>query len=235
MSEAWFFHPGELQLRVCALSRAETRHARASRRLRAGDAAAVFNGRGLVGRGRITAVNGEVAEVLVERLAEQARPVPHLALAVAVPKGPRQDLLIEKCTELGVAAVWPLTCSRSVVRPGATHAVKWRRTAVEACKQSHRAWLPEIHEPCCFTDILAQAGVFTHLWIAEPGGVPLPQDISREARILALVGPEGDFTAGEMAQAAAAGFQRVSLGQALLRVETAALAIAARLAIDVPA
>jgi 16S rRNA (uracil1498-N3)-methyltransferase len=147
-----------------------------------------------------------------------------------MPKGPRQDTLVEKCTELGVAEVWPMLCDRSVVKPETGRLARWRRTAIEASKQSGRAWLPEIQPVQQFTDVLAlfdryEATLIAHLNVSA-GDAVSPPDCST---VLVLVGPEGGFCAEEYADALAHGAAHLDLGGTILRTETAAIAAVARL------
>jgi 16S rRNA (uracil1498-N3)-methyltransferase len=139
-------------------------------------------------------------------------------VAVAIPKADRPEWLVQKLTELGIDRIVLLHADRSVVHwdgeRADRHVAKLRRTAIEALQQSRGIWLPEIVGPVPAGDVLSA------LAIAEPGGRPLmPTD-----RGIA-VGPEGGWSDVELDSAA----DRVSLGPTVLRVETAALAAAARL------
>lgn len=133
-------------------------------------------------------------------------------VAVAVPKGDRPEWIVQKLTELGVARIVFLHCARSVVHwdaaRAATHLARLRRVGREAASQSRRVWLPTIDGPLPASALLSEAVV------AEPGGRrPTPADLT------IAIGPEGGWTDGERAQARG----EVELGDAVLRVETAAL------------
>lgn len=150
----------------------------------------------------------------VERVAAAERP---LTIGVAVPKADRPEWIVQKLTELGVDRIVFLHAERSVVRWDAAradkHLTKLRRVAIEALEQSRRVWLPEVSGPRAAATFLPTAVV------AEPGG----RALSADDRTIAI-GPEGGWTATELGVAHGA----VDLGDAVLRVETAALAAAVR-------
>lgn len=227
------FHVQTLTGSPARLSPREGDHATKARRLAIGDEVALFDGAGREALGRITSIARAAVEVAFEQCGERPRPSPSLTLAIALPKGPRQDVLIEKCTELGAAAVVPLLTARSI--SGATeHKLdRWRQTAIEAAKQSGQAWLPVFHPPEPLAQALTRvrehdlsvAGALTaegdHGLVRLLAAAPVP------ASILAFIGPEGGWTDEEIAMLTAAGCQCVNLGPNILRVETAAIAIAA--------
>lgn len=223
--------PEKLVCGTVRMSAEEARHAQTSRRLRAGDEVIVFDGQGGEGRGRLSVVDRQILEIRLEAVDYRAQDT-HLQVTIAasLPKGPRQDVLIEKCTELGVAAIWPVRCERSIVRPSGGRIEKLRRTAIEACKQSQRAWLPQITSPLSFDEVLLRAPAFGKCLIADRSGDAAALDSARaHDSVLVMIGPEGGFTDGELSAARSAGFAVAALGVTLLRTETAAIAAAARL------
>jgi 16S rRNA (uracil1498-N3)-methyltransferase len=149
-------------------------------------------------------------------------------LAVALPKGERQKWLVEKATELGVTCLVPLITERGVVQPAQAALERLRRTVVEASKQCGRNQLMEIGQPAPAIDLFGQAPAAGGRLIADKGGQPLSSlaDLAGTA-LLAAIGPEGGFTPAELAAAHAAGWRAVSLGPRTVRIETAAIAIAA--------
>jgi hypothetical protein len=110
--------------------------------------------------------------------------------------------------------------------PGAIQ--RLARSVVEACKQCGRNTLLEIASPLTMAEVLAGRDAATLSLVADPEGEPLGPALAGHAgSVLALVGPEGGFTAEELAMATAANCRRVSLAPHVLRVETAAIALAA--------
>jgi len=153
-----------------------------------------------------------------------------LVLGIACPKGDRLKWLVEKATELGVAELIPLQCERSVVEPSETKLAKLEQTVLSACKQCRRNTLMRIGESQTLSDFVKNGPV----WIAHPGGDPAATLLSSLAEtgddvltVRGAIGPEGGFTDAEVREALECGGRRVSLGKNVLRVETAAVALAA--------
>jgi len=222
-----------LERGVIALPDREARHARLSRRLSAGDEVMLFDGRGREARGVLADTTGGRVEVRVGEIVQRPRPSPALTLAVALPKGPRQDTLIEKCTELGVARIQPLLTQRSVASASDNKLDKWRRTTIEAAKQSGQCWLPELCPPRGLTEVLAEPAAAEVLLAATQSGptvVPILdvlEHIRAAEAVRAFIGPEGGWTDDEVAALTTAGAKCVSLGPHVLRIETAAIAVGA--------
>ena len=161
---------------------------------------------------------------------ELARPV---TLAIGMPANERMDALVEKATELGAAAIVPLTCERSVLRLQGERALRklahWRGVAIAAAEQCGRTRLPGLHAvttlPAWLNDLPARRGAAR--WLLDTG--PAPPLASRiaalgDAPLLLLSGPEGGLAPAERTLALAAGFVAVSLGPRVLRADTAPLA-----------
>jgi 16S rRNA (uracil1498-N3)-methyltransferase len=232
MHVPWFFCPS-ITCGPLDLPAEEFRHAAASLRLRKGDRVAVFDGAGSVGYGNVSRIGRGGAQVTIDDVIAHVSP-PGIAptIAVAMPKAQRQSFLIEKCTELGVAELWPMTCRHSVVRAALGQTARWRRATIEAAKQCHRAHLPVVAEMQSFEQVITRVATVGRAVMAhiDPRAQPLLRvlrELERGASLLALVGPEGGWSDAEIAAATAARVRPVSLGPLVLRVETAAIAIAA--------
>ena len=208
------------------LSGAEAHHLARVRRVGLGAVVEVFDGRGSAWRAEVRGLGKERVDLSVLGPAPRGRIAPcSLTLATALPKGDRVDWLVEKATELGVARLVPLLTARSVVDPRGGKLDRLRRYVVEAAKQCGRDRLMDLDSPVPWDQFLHQATPPIRL-IAHPGGDPAPTwPRSGPDRAAALaVGPEGGFTAAEVDDARAAGWQPASLGGTLLRIETAGLA-----------
>jgi len=212
-------------------------------RRKAGDEVLVFDGRGFEYPARIVEVARRSAVLEIGRGREVDRePARSLTIATAVPRGHRMDFLVEKCCELGLRGLVPMHCRRSVIDPRerrANRVRKWRRIAVEASKQSGRARLTDIHEPAALGQVIQRADAFdAHVLLSTAvRAQPLTRLIRRwepGLSALALVGPEGGLTPAEVQAAKEAGFEPASLGRSTLRVETAAIAVAAAVLLDSP-
>ena len=158
-----------------------------------------------------------------------------LTVGVALPKGDRQKWLIEKLTELGVTTLVPLITERGVAQPTAGAAERLTRAVIEAAKQCGRNRLMQIAKPQAWGDWIAQVGDLssaTRRFVSHPGGMPLTEtDLYPPQPTSLAIGPEGGLTDAEVAAARSAGWQQVSLGPRILRVETAAIALAAAVAL----
>jgi len=239
------FYCPDLCVGQVALSEAEARHARASRRLQAGDEVTLFDGRGGMAHAQLARAGGAPNTTrttkkgrretrllaTVEAIVRTPAAGQQLALIVAGCKGTRLDWLVEKCTELGVTRLHFAEFARSVVHVGAAHLEKLRRTAVEACKQCGRLWLPEI---AAGGDLVAvvTASDADHLLVADPAETARPygawlQHHASGHSVAAVVGPEGGLAVEELRVLTQAGAEPVCLGAHTLRVETAAVALAA--------
>lgn len=160
---------------------------------------------------------------------------PSVIVGQALLKGDRMDWVIQKATELGVAAIVPLVTDRAIARPRheRIHAQqeRWQRIALEASQQAERWDVPLIRLPERATDWFTGATGSVKLILSERActdsltSVPLPQ--GSDATIALCIGPEGGWTEEEKAAAHVAGMKPVTLGSYILRAETAALAAVA--------
>ncbi|MCB1758826.1 MAG: 16S rRNA (uracil(1498)-N(3))-methyltransferase [Gammaproteobacteria bacterium] len=200
-------------------------------RLRSGDSITLFNGDGHDYLARLThADRKEAWAEIVQRSAPEPPATLRIRLAIAVSKGERMDFAIQKSVELGVAEITPLISSRSVVRLSPERMQKrldhWQRILVAACEQSGRRRLPQLNP-------VQEFGLWCNARIVDP--VPalvldhraestLEQLPEPGSEIALLAGPEGGFSAEELAAASSAGVRAVRLGPHVLRTETAPLA-----------
>jgi 16S rRNA (uracil1498-N3)-methyltransferase len=209
----------------------EARHLARVMRCAVGDEVVVFDGRGSSWRARVATIGRDDVglELGVAATASPLSRLP-LTLAVALPKGERQKWLVEKLTELGVARLVPLTTTRGVAEATPAAVERLARGVIEACKQCGRDTLMEIAPPRSVAEIARDPGDGAMLVVADRDGGPLEPAAAEGRPLIAVVGPEGGLTAEELATLEAAGGRRVSLGPHVLRVETAAIALAARLA-----
>lgn len=213
----------------------EAAHAARVMRAVPGDLVTLFCGDGREAEAEILSV--EKRHVFVHAQPPQSvdreTPFP-VSVAVALPKADRARALVERLTELGVASLQPLACQRTQLAPSPAAIAKLRRAVVEASKQCGRNRLMQIAEAMPFSDFLHQTDPDAVSLIAHPDGHALSVALQSgggdgDAPVQIAVGPEGGFTDEEVHQAVETGWQRVSLGPRILRIETAAAAIVARL------
>jgi 16S rRNA (uracil1498-N3)-methyltransferase len=160
-----------------------------------------------------------------------------VTLAVGVPANERMDTLVEKATELGVAAIQPLECERSVLRLAGERAARrrehWQAVAAAASEQCGRAVGPAVASPRRLDDWLAGLPADGRRLLLSLAGdaVPWAAAGAPGGFVTVLSGPEGGLAPEEEAAARAAGFQPVSLGPRVLRADTAPLALLAAIAL----
>ncbi len=211
------------------LSGDEARHLSQVLRIKAGERICVFDGQGRRADAEVLTVSRETVEIRLGETHSPARPLPAITLAQAIPKGKNMDLIVQKSVELGIAAIQPLVTRYTIVQPGEGKAEKWRRNALEACKQCGQDTLPLIAEPSSLEEWLPAQVDFPGLKIIASlaaGAAPLREILRRHpgtCAVTLLIGPEGDFSPQETATALAAGFLPITLGAIVLRVETATL------------
>jgi 16S rRNA (uracil1498-N3)-methyltransferase len=218
----------------------EARHLREVLRLKVGDEVYVFNGAGKEFQCRVEETRRDAAHLMVVREVEAARPESplHLTLAVALLKGEKFDLVVQKATELGVTVIVPVVTKLADIRLRDESDVekrltRWQRIALEAAKQCGRAVVPDIAAPVAFATLVQQAAAepqLTCLMFSERDGESLAETIelltAKKTQLTALVGSEGGWTDEELTSARAAGWRIITLGGRTLRAETAAIAVA---------
>ncbi len=226
--------PDQLLADACTLGRDEARHLQTVLRVKPGDRVTLFDGRGRTRIAVIATVEKHGLSLTAAAPAqEHLRPACHLTLFACVSKGKRMDWSVEKAVELGVAHIVPVISDRTIVRLDAedsdAKADRWLRVAEEAARQCGASWLPEISAPVPFKACLSLVARVAPVFVAalSPAAKPLREALAGYATPPPLagwfVGPEGDFTPGELDALLAAGAIPVSLGQHVLRAETACL------------
>ncbi len=158
-------------------------------------------------------------------------PAVHLTLLPAIFKFDRFELLIEKATELGVETIRPFEATRTehgLMHAAAKRLARWQRIGLEASQQSRRTYLPQIEPAVRFPQALTSPADL-RLLLEEDSSAPpiidlLPQRRDASDHVAMMLGPEGGWTDEERNAARKAGWQPCSLGSAILRAETAAIA-----------
>jgi 16S rRNA (uracil1498-N3)-methyltransferase len=222
---------------ILSVSGQEFHHLRNVLILASGDSVSVFDGVGRGFLGRILGITRREARIRLEAVEEPPPESPlAITLIVGVPKGEKLELVIQKATELGVMAIQPVSTVRSEVRsvPGreAGRLARWRRVALEACKQSGRSRIPILEPPRSLEAALSGARSGVRI-VLDPLGDPLERALVEQAResgssVLAI-GPEGGWSPEEIGTFQDAGFVPIGLGPRTLRSETAAIASTALL------
>lgn len=216
----------------------EAHHIRTVMRAKSGDTIVVFDRTGREFDARIEHVDRRRVELLItdSRTVDRESSV-EVTIAAAMPKGNRQRWLVEKLVELGAARLIPLRTKRSVVKPSESGADRLERIVLEATKQCGRNRLMEVATPVDILDLVGRDDLPQRRLIAHP-----PELLGDQAKsvdwadktgpVIAAVGPEGGFTEEEVAAALSSGWEAASLGRRILRLETAAEYLTARLTVD---
>ena len=218
---------------TATLSETATGHLVRVLRLGVGDAVVLFNGDGHDYDARLVAVGkrGAEAEVTGARALANESPLA-ITLAQGVARGEKMDLVLQKGTELGVAAFAPINTERTEVKLDAERAAKrlahWQGVLVAACEQSGRARVPSLASPLVLAQWAGGAHAGLKLMLDPAGELTLASLPATDAVTL-VVGPEGGLSERDLATLRAAGFQGLRLGPRILRTETAGLAAIAAL------
>ncbi len=233
----FYLPPEACQTDRLTLSGHETHHALNVLRIRPQERVVVLNGAGdeFLCEVDDAARRGVTLKVLQKTT---FRPLPNqITLAQAVPKGKTMELIIQKATELGTHRIVPILSERTIAHLEPDHASsrveKWESTAVEAIKQCGSTWLPRIEPPTKPKAFLGRGERFDlsliaslqsdarhpreyfQAFTAEQGRLP--------ASVCVWIGPEGDFTPAEVNAVRATGALPITLGELVLRSETAAI------------
>src|SRR5205823_3428826 len=242
----FYIGPQDWNPAALTLCDAEAHHARDVLRMKPGDRAVLFNGRGREITAEVVDLGKD--EIRFRKLHETETPQLRcrITLGQAIPKGKNMDLIVQKAVEIGAAEIAPLISERTIVDLDAKEAEqkreKWQEIAIEAAKQCGQNWLPTIHAPQKLKDFFANASPVedsprrarTDLRLIgslQPDAIHLKKILSnyaeqhrhRPTTVLMMVGPEGDFTPAELALAKSNGCLPITLGPIILRVETAAI------------
>ncbi len=218
---------------VSEISGIEAHHLTSVLRLKREEQVELFDGRGVVAEAVIKELYGKkVALEILNIHTVQKRTERRIIIAASIAKGERFDWLIEKCTELGVDRISPFLFERTVKYAAGTQTIqRWHNLSISAAKQSGLNLLPLIDNPAPLKDVLEKLKKDYPVsdvllgWI-DLNAVSLTQYSLRDKDVIALIGPEGGLTDSEKQYCLEADAKPVRLTDSVLRVETAALALA---------
>jgi len=228
----FYVKPEDVKGDLINVSREEAHHIVDVMRLSSGDAIVAFDGTGREYSGKIIDVSKNGLRIKIESKNEvKTKKKVSITLVQSLPKGGKMDLIVEKAAELGVDDIIPLVTERTIVHLDEERRAKkrqhWQTIAVSASKQCGRTRIPKIHPVLKFKDALAEVKKYDLALMAclSKSSKPLKECISRSKakRVLAMIGPEGDFSPEEIKLAKSAGVKLVSFGRLVLRVDTAAI------------
>ncbi len=205
-------------------------------RLREGDPCVLFNGDGNDYPARLRAAGKRevTAEVLSAAVVGNESPL-RVVLLQGIARGEKMDLILQKATELGVAAIVPVNGDRTEVKLDAERARKrvahWRSVVESACEQSGRARVPELSEPATLEAAAAAVADGAVRLLLDPQGEHrlAAMDLQGADTVVVAIGPEGGWSPRDRQVLESAGFSGLRLGPRVLRTETAGLAAIAAL------
>ncbi|MDX1952121.1 MAG: RsmE family RNA methyltransferase [Verrucomicrobiota bacterium] len=233
----FYIEPAQSQKPVITLSERESHHAVKVLRIREGERVVVLDGVGLELLCEVQQAEAESVSLKVYQK-NNIPPLPYqLTLVQAIPKGKNMDIIVQKATELGTHRIIPIVSDRTVSQIEEESASgkleKWNAIAVESIKQCGSAWIPKIELPTTPNAYLGSGDRAEIAFIATlQSDARHPRTFIREFQaekkrlpksIYIWIGPEGDFTPAEINSIRNAGALPISLGQLVLRSETAAI------------
>ncbi len=229
----YFIHSDQIDQGIIRLRSALDHHLRTVLRIKVGEHISFVDE--CPRRYQAKAISIHPGQMAFKIESETLRPTskfPKIRLCVALIKRDKMDWMVQKATELGVSSISPVLTNRTVVRPdlkrGAQQVERWTKIAMEASQQSCRWDVPTLDRPIGLKTLFAEPPSNRERFIFSEQA-PLSSckaDIEQEfsGSIILLIGPEGGWTSTELSEGEVAGYRPFSLGEQVLRTETAALA-----------
>jgi 16S rRNA (uracil1498-N3)-methyltransferase len=227
MASPYFFEKNIPDSDEFILSEDTSRHISQVLRMKQGEEIVLTNGHGYTIIASIIFPDKKKTKVHIQSKQFTERPSPKTCIAISLIKNNnRFEWFAEKATEIGISALIPVICHRTEK----SHFKKERITSIliSAMLQSQQSWLPQILEPIKFSEIIKNVD-YDQKFIAhciEQDKKKLQDIVSTASSKIILIGPEGDFTPGEIQTAVQQNFIPVSLGETRLRTETAGIVAA---------
>lgn len=236
----FFAEPGNIGEKEIIITGADVNHIRNVLRMRADEEVLIADGRGAEYRCKLTDIDeNEVRVQILWKLDGNAELTSAVTLFQGLPKSDKMDLIVQKCVELGVARIVPVSTKRAVVKLDAkkeqTRLKRWNTISESAAKQSGRGVIPEVSGVMTFGKALEEAKKLDVLLIPYERAENMAEtrrvmgSIQPGQSVGIFIGPEGGFEESEVEEAVAAGAQAITLGKRILRTETAGLAVMAML------
>jgi len=226
----FYLNPKDICPDTFKITAAEFRHLKV-RRLKPGDIILGLDGAGSELKGEIIQLSDNYAVCRVVEKIHHQPPKHKISLGLGVIKMNALSSACEKAIELGAGEIFPLKTRYSARSIGEAEINRLRRLAVSAMKQSGRVFLPQIHEPTSLPELLDFWRNKGTILCADPDGESI-FEFKVDSDVLALVGPEGGFSAEEMELLNSTGVKKVALSAYRLRSETAAAAAAGWLSMN---
>ena len=232
----FFAEPGQIGEKEIVITGADVNHIRNVLRMRTGEEVLIADGRGAEYRCKLTDLSeNEVRAQILWKLDGNAELASAVTLFQGLPKSDKMDLIVQKCVELGVDRIVPVSTKRAVVKLDAkkeqTRLKRWNTISESAAKQSGRGVIPEVSGVMSFEEALEEAKKLDVLLIPYERAEHMAEtrrvmgEIRPGQSVGIFIGPEGGFEESEVEEAVAAGAKAITLGKRILRTETAGLAV----------
>ena len=236
----FFAEPGQIGEKEIVITGADVNHIRNVLRMRTGEEVLIADGRGAEYRCKLTDLSeNEVRAQILWKLDGNAELASAVTLFQGLPKSDKMDLIVQKCVELGVDRIVPVSTKRAVVKLDAkkeeTRLKRWNTISESAAKQSGRGVIPAVSGVMSFEKALEEAKKLEVLLIPYERAEHMAEtrrvmgEIRPGQSVGVFIGPEGGFEESEVEEAVAAGARAITLGRRILRTETAGLAVMAML------
>ena len=236
----FFAEPGQIGEKEIVITGAYVNHIRNVLRMRADEEVLIADGQGAEYRCKLTELSeNEVRAQILWKLDGNAELASAITLFQGLPKSDKMDFIVQKCVELGVDRIVPVSTKRAVVKLDAkkeqTRLKRWNTISESAAKQSGRGVIPEVSGVMSFGKALEEAKKLDVLLIPYERAEHMTEtrrvmgEIKPGQSVGIFIGPEGGFEESEVEEAVAAGAQAITLGRRILRTETAGLAVMAML------
>lgn len=236
----FFAEPGNIGEKEIVITGADVNHIRNVLRMRTDEEVLITDGQGAEYRCKLTELSeNEVRAQILWKLSGNAELSSQITLFQGLPKSDKMDLIVQKCVELGVSRIVPVSTKRTVVKLDAkkeqTRVKRWVTISESAAKQSGRGVIPEVSGVMSFGKALEEAKKLDVLLIPYERAEHMAEtrrvmsEIRPGQSVGIFIGPEGGFEESEVEEAVAAGARAITLGRRILRTETAGLAVMAML------
>ena len=202
-------------------------------RRKEGNKITLSNGKGLFAMGEIESIYKKELSVSINQIVTMQKSQPQIALAFPLLKNKHDNIIVEKLTELGVKDFFPIITERTVRKPSANTVEKFNKVAIAAMKQCDNTFLPQIHEVQSISELLENLGEYFPVAALEIGKHKTLNEIVanyEEKSICIIIGPEGGFDKEEIIYLQNKQVATFTLGNHILRAETAAIASVSQLA-----
>lgn len=230
-----FFYTENLPAPLLTLDEDVSKHMIGVLRMTKGEAVLLTDGKGTKAKATIVDDNRKRCVVQIQSLEKEGGCKPAISIAISIIKNAsRFEWFLEKAAEIGVAEVIPLLCERT--EKSTFRYDRMNGILISAMLQSQQTWLPALHEPTSFQDVvkssLQKEKFIAHCLAEQKANLQdllaksSNHQIIESSNRLILIGPEGDFTEKEIALALETGYTPVALGSTRLRTETAGIVAA---------